>query len=156
MVRLRHFIYEHQINSDWFVQPVTYEYNTQVHHTSQTSLFSLILSRDFLGALAIQISTSANICRPSASHSKLKLPERLRELRDTADKAAITARESFAKHFNRHIRLRPVFCRGGTVYIDSLPVIEATEGAMLDTDPSVKLRPIMTALVRSSKYLTKR
>ena len=43
--RLRYYVNEHQDNWDLHVQPLTYAYNAQVHRSTGTSPFSLILTR---------------------------------------------------------------------------------------------------------------
>lgn len=61
VARLRHYIEEHQIDWDMAVQPFTCGYNTQANLITQTSSFSLILSRNPPGALASQKITSDDI-----------------------------------------------------------------------------------------------
>ncbi|CAN8070204.1 unnamed protein product [Agarophyton chilense] len=43
--RLRHYTEEHQTGWDELVQPLTYSYNLQVHRSTQTTPFDLVLSR---------------------------------------------------------------------------------------------------------------
>lgn len=42
----RHYIDKHQKNWDTHVRPLTYGYNRQVHRTTNTSPFSLMLSKE--------------------------------------------------------------------------------------------------------------
>lgn len=58
VVRLRHYIDEHQTDWDLFVESITYTYNTQVHHTTRAYPFSLILSREPPVALTSALTTA--------------------------------------------------------------------------------------------------
>lgn len=42
-IRLRHCIAGHQQNWDFFVQPLTYAYNTELHRSTNTSMYRLVL-----------------------------------------------------------------------------------------------------------------
>ena len=45
MERLRHFAADYQTDWDLYIQPLTYAYNMQVHRSTGTTPFDLILSR---------------------------------------------------------------------------------------------------------------
>ena len=42
--RLRHYAEEHQRDWDDYVQPLTFAYNTQVHRSTETTPFDLVLT----------------------------------------------------------------------------------------------------------------
>lgn len=44
LTRLRHHVADHQRDWDLFVQPLSYVYNTQLHRSTNTTEFSLVLS----------------------------------------------------------------------------------------------------------------
>ena len=57
--RLRHYVADHQRNWDEFVQPLTYAYNIQVHKSTGTSPFSLVLSRQPSSLPAVDSTSTA-------------------------------------------------------------------------------------------------
>lgn len=46
VARLRHYVAEHQSDWDVYVQPLTYDYHSQVHSSKKTTPFSLTLTRN--------------------------------------------------------------------------------------------------------------
>ena len=56
--RLRHYVSEHQRDWDDYVQPLTYAYNMQVHKSTGTTPFDLILTRHPPG-ISVQAPSSA-------------------------------------------------------------------------------------------------
>ncbi|CAN8063813.1 unnamed protein product [Agarophyton chilense] len=66
--RLRHYTEEHQTGRDELVQPLTYYYNLQVHRSTQTTPFDLVLSRHPPGIVEKgdhTISTAAGALTPT-------------------------------------------------------------------------------------------
>lgn len=53
--------------------------------------------------------------------------ENFRQLRERAVKAARTAEELYAKHFNRRVCQQPVFCKGGLVNINRRPAVRSLQ-----------------------------
>lgn len=45
VTRLRYYVATHQRDCDLFVQPLTYVYDTQVYRSTNTTPFSLVLTR---------------------------------------------------------------------------------------------------------------
>lgn len=54
--RLRHYLAEHQKYWDEFVHPLTYAYDMQVHRSTDTTPFDLVLSRHPSGILTESVS----------------------------------------------------------------------------------------------------
>lgn len=71
ITRLRHFIAEHQRNWDIYVQPLTYAYNNQVHRCTNTSPYSLFLSRHPPGPSLLRATTDTPITGKSESSPQM-------------------------------------------------------------------------------------
>lgn len=110
--------------------------------STRTSLFSLILGWGSSKALAVQRTTADYTSQLIQTQAKLTVTEKLWQLQEIASNAASTARDSYAKHFNRRVRQRPMFCRRELFYINNPPAVKAIERPLPERDSSRKLRPI--------------
>lgn len=116
--RLRRHINEHQNDWDNYVQPLTYGYNAQVHCTTKTVLFSLMLSREPPGAIIRKKSRSSeDYITMKPVLEKQKVLENLRLHRKQAKRALQKARESYKRYFNKKVRHRPIIKTGDWAYI---------------------------------------
>lgn len=59
VTRLRHYIANHQLGWDVFLEQLTYAYKTHVHHSTNTSTCSLELSRVLLEQLFLRANTKS-------------------------------------------------------------------------------------------------
>ena len=125
VARMRHYVNEHQTDWDDYVQPLTYGYNCQVHRTTGTTPFSLVLSREPPGPMDIVPTKVAD----GESHGETLTPrqmkarvlDKLRLMSARAEEKARRAQVSYKRYFDRRVRHVPQFEVGDWVYIDNPP-----------------------------------
>ncbi|CDF38306.1 unnamed protein product [Chondrus crispus] len=150
--RLRHYVEEHQRDWDDYVQPLTFAYNTQVHRSTETTPFDLVLTRPptgliLPGTVPQDAGTHMEDPRTPVQYKRATL----RKLRDALDRARtkLTAsQKQYKDNLDRKVRFRPVVRAGDFVYVDRPPrTLTSVERRMrvqspTDTeDLSVKLLP---------------
>lgn len=107
----------------------------------QTSPFSITLGRKSLGALAAHRASTDETSQLSPRQTKLKVMESFQQLRESADKTASQAMDTYGKHINRRVCHLAVFCRKDLVNVDR-PLTDITVAQGLsDKNRSRKLRP---------------
>ena len=123
--RLRHYVEGHQRDWDDYVQPLTFAYNTQVHGSTETTPFDLVLTRPPSGLIL-----PGTVPQDAGTHREdLRTPLQykrvtLRKLRDALDRAPtkLTASQKrFKDDFGKKVRSRPVVGAGDSVYVDRPP-----------------------------------
>ena len=104
--RLRHYVSEHQKDWDEFVQPLTYAYNMQVHRSTGTTPFDLVLSRNPKGILTESVGNlpegTANVGSPAAV--KRNTLNRLRYALSRAKVNLTKAQQRYKNDFDKRVR----------------------------------------------------
>ena len=151
VARLRHYVEEHQRDWDDYVQPLTFAYNTQVHRSTETTPFDLVLTRApsglvLPGTVPQDAGTHREDPRTPVQYKRATL-RKLRTALECARGKLTTAQERYKASFDRKVRYRPVIVVGDYVYVDRPPrplrraerdSAEITDG---DGNPAVKLLP---------------
>ena len=123
--RLRHYVEEHQRDWDDYVQPLTFAYNTQVHRSTETTPFDLVLTRAPSGLiLPGTVPQDAGTHREDPRTPVQYKRATLRKLRDALDRARtkLTASQKrYKDDFDKKVRFRPIVGAGDFVYVDRPP-----------------------------------
>ena len=147
--RLRHYVTEHQRDWDEFVQPLTYAYNMQVHRSTGTTPFDLVLTRHPPG-IAVSIPTSAvppdRHVEPTTAQMKRITMRRLREVLARASEKLTHAQAQYKRQFDKTVSEPPTFLPGEEVFLDRPPDFSAT--ALENEDGHRKLLPKTTGPYR--------
>ncbi|CDF32918.1 unnamed protein product [Chondrus crispus] len=112
--RLRHYVEEHQRDWDDYLQPLTFAYNTQVHRSTETTPFDLVLTRPPSGLILPEDP------RTPVQYKRATL----RKLRDALDRARTklsASQKRYKDDFDKKVRFRPVVVAGDFVYVDRPP-----------------------------------
>lgn len=130
MARFRGFIDKHQQNWDMFVQRLTYAYNTQVHKTTGTSLFGLMLSRELPKYLSLLKTTPINEKYRNLPRQRVKRKnlDRLHHRIHKPGKKLSKAHYTFNLGFDWRVRYTRQFTVDDMVYVDSLPLRKRSQG----------------------------
>ena len=116
---------EHQRDWDDYVQPLTFAYNTQVHPSTETTPFDLVLTRPPSGLIL-----PGTVLRDAGTHREdPRTPVQykratLRKRRDALDRARtkLTASQMrYKDDFDKKVRFRPVVGAGDLIYVDRPP-----------------------------------
>ena len=118
--RLRHYVGEHQKDWDEFVQPLTYAYNMQVHRSTGTTPFDLVLSRHPSGILTESVGhlpEGTTNARSSAAVKRNTL-KRLRYALSRAKVDLTKAQQRYKHDFDRRVRTLLRVETGQMVFVD--------------------------------------
>lgn len=125
--RFCHNIDKYHSSWDALVQPPTYRYNTQIHSTTRTSLFSFVLSRIHPLAAALGCKkTTEEFIQLSFDHARLKAIERMLRLQKQTDNALEVAKEAWVGNFKKHVRRSLLFRISEWIYLNRPPVWKKT------------------------------
>ena len=123
--RLRHYVEEPQRDWDDYGQPLTFAYNTQVHRSTETTPFDLVLTRPPSGLIIpVTVPQDAGIHREDPRTLVQYKRASLRKLRDALNRAQtkLTASQKrYKEDFDKKVRFRPVVGAGDFVYVDRPP-----------------------------------
>ena len=146
---LRNYVEEHQRDSEEYIQPLTFVYNTQVHRLMETTPFDLVLTRP-----PSSLAQPGTVPQEAVSNTEDPPPmvqfkrATLRKLRDALERTRVkltAAQRWYKTDFDKKVRFRPVIEVGDLVYVDRPPrPLTSTERGDLPSDergPSVKLLP---------------
>ncbi|CDF39905.1 unnamed protein product [Chondrus crispus] len=147
--RLRHYVAEHQRDWDEYIQPLTFAYNTQVHRSTETTPFDLVLTRPPSGLALPGTVPQDAVSNTEDPRTPVQYKRAtLRKLRDALERARVkltAAQRRYQADFDKKVRFRPVIEVGDLVYVDRPPrPLTSTERGDLpsnDGGPSVKLLP---------------
>ena len=147
--RLRHYVEEHQRDRDEYIQPLTFAYNTQVHRSTKTTPFDLVLTRPpSVWALPTTVPQDA-VSNTEDPRTPVQYKRAtLRKLRDALERTRVkltAAQRRYKTDFDKKVRFRSVIAVGDLVY-DDRPrrPLTSTEREGPPSDggaPSVKLLP---------------
>ena len=123
--RLAHYVEEHQRDWDEFVQPCTYAYNMQVHRTTGTTPFDLVLTRhppniivrDIPAAGSYSV-TESNLS--DAARKKVILRRIAQSLQEAKTKMS-AAQRRYKEDFDNQVRHLVKVKDGDMVYVDRPP-----------------------------------
>ncbi len=121
--RIRHYVNEHQDDWDLYVQPLTYAYNTQVHRSTSTSPFSLVLTRHPPSTIVETVSDNPqnlNLLK-STKTVRDEIVKRMTTMFNKADRRLYMAQQSYKKNYDRNVKYTKVFQPGQYVFIDRPP-----------------------------------
>ena len=148
-IRLRHYVTEHQRDWDEFVQPLTYAYNMQVHRSTGTTPFDLVLTRHPPG-ISVSMPTSAvppdRHTEPTTAQMKRITMRRLRQVLARASEKMTQAQAQYKRHFDKTVSALPEFRPGEEIFLDRPPDFSAT--ALENEDGHRKLLPKTTGPYR--------
>ena len=140
--RLRHYIEEHQRDWDAYVQPLTYAYNMQVHRTTGTTPFDLVLTRHPPGIAVNEPAAGAQQTVPDVNMTpamfKRMTLRRLRHVLTEARSTMTQAQQLYKANYDRQVRFFPTFKPGDAVFIDRPPRTRLSDDP---EDMAKKLRP---------------
>ena len=125
MQSLRHYVEEHQRDWDDYMQPLTFAYNTQVHRSTDTIPFDLVLTRPLSGSILPgtvpqDVGTHREDPRTPVQYKRATL----RKLRDAFDRSRtkLTASQKrYKEDFDKKVRFYLVVGAGLFVYVDRPP-----------------------------------
>lgn len=123
--RPQRYISDHQRNWDLLVQPLTYTYNTQVHKSSNTSPYRLVLSRHPSGPSLLTTTTSApkvDMNETSSQAIRNLIEKRILKL---YAKKVFHVRKSRARKkadYDTRVREMPTYILGCYVFTDNPPI----------------------------------
>ena len=144
---LRNYVTEHQLNWDDYIYPLTYAYNMQVHRTTGTTPFDLVLTRH-PRSIALRDAPTGTEGLPdklTPVQFKRYTIRRLRSQLATAQDKMTAAQKRYKEDFDRKVRFRPVINVGDEVYVDRPPLtLQARERSELERyqdEVSQKLLP---------------
>ena len=107
------------------MQPLTFAYKTQVHRSTEMTLFDLVLTRPLSGLiLPGTIQQDAGTHREDPRTPVQYKRATLRKLRDALDRVRtkLTASQKrYKDDFDKKVRFRPVVGAGDFVYVDRPP-----------------------------------
>ncbi|CDF32213.1 unnamed protein product [Chondrus crispus] len=150
--RLRHYVSEHQRDWDDYVQPLTYAYNMQVHKSTGTTPFDLVLTRHPPG-ISVQAPSSAipspNGSEPTSAQMKRITLQRVRKILSRAGTKLTHAQAQYKRNFDKAVRTLPSFEVGQEVFLDRPPDFSATP--LENEDGHRKLLPKTTGPYRFIK-----
>ena len=121
--RLRHYVEEHQRDCDDYDQLLTFAYNTQVHLSTETTPFDLVLTRPPSGPILPGTAgrgTHREDPRTPVQYKRATL-RKLRGALDRARTKLTASQKRYKDDFDKKVRFRPVFGAGEFVYVDRPP-----------------------------------
>lgn len=125
VTRLRHFVAEHQRNWDEFVQPLTYAYNMQVHASTGTTPFDLILSRHPPSIIS-KVPAPDKSDKPgkaTAVTAKRANFRRWRTVLAQAREKLSRAQRRYKANFDARVSQQPQFRPGQYIVLDNPPLM---------------------------------
>lgn len=107
-----------------FLQSSTYAYNTQIHRSTTTSPYSLVLNRRpsgpyFLTACTIVPDRNSNATSPQAVHFNIQLP--IAALRLKTNAHTRKSQERYKHHYDGRVELTPIFKLHDFVFVNNAP-----------------------------------
>lgn len=137
---LRHYIATRQRYCNLFVRPLTYAYNTQVHRSTSTKPFSLVITRH-PSRPTIFHSSSAPATHPQCLRTQVLA--HIKELQTLENKDLDSAQEQYERYYNTKAQSIQTFKHGHMLYIEKppLPASFANNPKKLDTTSYNKLLP---------------
>ena len=148
--RLRHYVAEHQTDWDLYIQPLTYAYNMQVHRTTGTTPFDLILSRHPPNIISGDVSTAVPDDLPDEDLSTAKLKKRiLRDLQKGLEQAKTRmtkAQKRYKDDFDKNVHKTVTVQPGDYVFVDrpKRPLKGTDSSRDATYNPGLKLLPKST------------
>ena len=147
--RLRHYVEEHQRDWDEYIQPLKFTYNTQVHGSTETTPFDLVLTRPPSGLALPGTVPQDAVSNTEDPQTPLQYKRAtLRKLREAFERTRVkltAAQRRYKTDFDKKVRFRLVTPVGEFVYVDRPPrQLTSTEREDLPSDggaPSVELLP---------------
>lgn len=109
--RLRLYVAGHEKDSDHSVQPLTYEFNTHMHRSMQTTPYSLVLTRRLPGPATFDHSSAfpANATSRPTKNTQWFLRAKIHAKRRSAEGTTEQAQQQYKAHFGRWVRCQPQF-----------------------------------------------
>ena len=147
--RLRHYISEHQQDWDEYLQPLTYAYNSQVHRTTETTPFDLVVTRpppDILVEPPQHLQLPTTDVTPA--QAKRGILDRLRRTLATARTKLTSHQKRMKDNFDQKVRQQPTIRRGDRIFINrpTKQVIATDAEAELSDGISRKLLRLTTGI----------
>ena len=142
--RLKHYVAEHQRDWDQYIYPLTYAYNMQVHKSTGTSPFNLVLTRHPPGIAVTTPSTGmdgVDASEPSPAQFKKLTLKRIARLLEKAKTSLSRAQARYKADFDKRVRVTPHFTPRDEVFLDRPPRRAANPEANLENAISRKLLP---------------
>ena len=128
--RLRHYVSDHQKSWDEYVQPLTYAYNIQVHRSTGTTPYSLVLSRHppnpSIESFPTVVPTDSDES-VSINEMKKRVLLRFAEAIKRADTRSTTQQAQYKRYFDRAAQVAPAYEAGQYVFVNRPPNRALTE-----------------------------
>ena len=123
MEHLRHFAVGHQTDWDLYIQSLTYAYNMQVHRSTGTTPFDLILSRHKRSIANRDVPRDSEDVpdRTDTVAFKRYLLRRVRKVLVRASARNTAAQQRYKDDFDKKVRFGPVLHPGDEVFIERPP-----------------------------------
>jgi len=118
--RLRHFVNEHQSDWDLYVQPLTYAYNDQVHRSTGTSPFSLVLTRHLPSTIIETTATGTDRLNDIKTTQSVRdnIIKRMSTMFDKTDRRMYMAQQNYKRNYEKSVREIVQYKVGDYVFID--------------------------------------
>ena len=118
--RLRHYVNEHQDDWDLYVQPLTYAYNAQVHRSTGTSPFSLVLTRHPPSTVVETIATGTDRLNDIKTTQTVRdeIIKRMSTMFDKTDRRMYMAQQTYKRNYDKSVKQRTQYKVGDYVFID--------------------------------------
>ena len=123
--RLRHYVADHQADWDEFVQPLVYAYNMQVHRSTNTTPFDLVLSRHPPNILVKDYPSANPTTIPddqlTTVQVKRNILRRLRKSLQQANRRLTQAQKRYKDDFDKKVKFALDVQPGQWVFVDRPP-----------------------------------
>lgn len=124
---------------------LTYAYNSQIHRSTDTSPFSLVLTRHPPSSAVKKKQTTLaddSTRNPnSAKNVRIRLLRQLFTMVAKTDKKLNKSQDAYKRYFERNVRFVLSFDPGHTVFVEKPPRYTKTEGERIADLPPSKLLP---------------
>lgn len=134
-----HYVEEHQINWDMFVTPLTYANDTRVRWNTNTSPYSLLLSRQRPGTSLI--TASMNVADDSADATSRKNTITYCSLEIKSDTHARKSQKEHKRNYDRRIRETHLFEPNDFLFINNLRLRSTSDSNIVALSHKLCTRP---------------
>lgn len=125
VTRLRHYVAEHQKDREIFDQRLTYVYNTHVHRSTNTTPFSLVLSRHPPGRTLLPAKQAYHTYvsrQTSVQATRRALEALIHTLPAKADAHMCSSQQRYKRDYDKLVRVTSKFTPGDMVFVDRSPL----------------------------------
>lgn len=129
LLRLRHYVSQHQTDWNTYLLPLTYAYKLQAYRLIKVSLFSLAPMRTPsrpATVVSIRASLEPVVDMASPTYTTVELLKRATDLRQETDKNLRLAQKRYKKDYDGRVRFTPIFRVDDYVFSNRPPLYRST------------------------------